>query len=285
MVITLTTDFGHSDGYVGIMKGVMATIAPSVPVIDITHSIGSQAVAEAAYVLWTSLPYFPPGSVHLVVVDPGVGTARRAIASRTAWGVLVGPDNGVFSYVWAEAPPDLTVALENRQYRRGQVSSTFHGRDIFAPAAAHIAAGVPLECLGPVVADAELLPLPLVEISPGRIRGRILHIDRFGNAVTSIGRLSWTASDLDLVPAFGPHGPVGLAPAEVMISVRGRTLGQIHRTYGDVARGDPIALIGSEGMLEIALNRGHAAEALGLAVGDDVLLTVTNLKGADNGGR
>jgi len=285
MVITLTTDFGHDDGYVGTMKGVMATIAPGVPLIDITHSIRPQAVAEAAYVLWASLPYFPSGSVHLVVVDPGVGTARRAIVSRTAWGVLVGPDNGVFSYVWAAAPPDLIVALENRQYRRGKVSSTFHGRDIFAPAAAHIAAGVPLECFGRVVTDAERLPLPLIEISPGRIRGNILHIDRFGNAVTSIGRLNWTAPDLDLVPAFGPQSSVRLDPDEVTVSVRGRTLSQIHYTYGEVASGDPVALVGSEGLLEIALNRGHAAEALGLAVGDDVLLTVRNLKGADNGGR
>jgi len=285
MVITLTTDFGYDDGYVGTMKGVMAAIAPGVPLIDITHSIRPQAVAEAAYILWTSLSYFQPDSVHLVVVDPGVGTTRRPIASRTAWGVLVGPDNGVFSYVWAAAPPELTVVLENPNYRRSEVSSTFHGRDVFGPAAAHIAAGVPLEHLGRAVRDEVHLPLPLVEIGRGEIRGKILHIDRFGNAVTSIGRLNWVASGLDLVPVFGPPVSETLDPAVLTVFVCGHAVGRVCRTYGDVDKGVPMALVGSEGMLEIAVNRGHAADALGLAVGDDVFLIVSNLKGADNGGR
>ena len=144
MLITLTTDFGMQDAYVSIMKGVMARIAPNAPLVDITHTIPPQDVRAAAYLLWTALPYFPEESVHLVVVDPGVGTERRAIAARTAWGALVGPDNGVFSYVWASTPASQIVALENPAYQRPQVSHTFHGRDVFAPAAAHLARGAPL---------------------------------------------------------------------------------------------------------------------------------------------
>ena len=164
MLISLTTDFGQDDGYVGSMKGVMARIAPGVPFVDITHAIPPQSVRVAAFVLWTSLPYFPADSVHLVVVDPGVGTARRAIASRTPWGTLVGPDNGVFSYVWAAAPPDLSVALENTAYQLPATSQTFHGRDVFAPAAAHLSTGVPLAALGADVADPKRLSLRVLSV-------------------------------------------------------------------------------------------------------------------------
>ena len=288
MVISLTTDFGDSDGYVGTMKGVMAGIAPGVTTIDITHAIEPQGVAEAAYVLWTSLRYFPPGSVHLAVVDPGVGTARRAIASQTAWGVLVGPDNGVFSFVWAAAPSTLTVALENPAYRLGDVSATFHGRDVFAPAAAHIAAGVALEAFGPAVTDMVRLPLPSVDEVAGGVRGAVIAVDRFGNAITSIGRLIWDRTRLHLASAFGQmlSGKTLSATfdADAVTVVGGRrALGPVRRTYGEVGVGEPLALIGSEGMLEIAVNRGHAARELGLGVGDRVSLICGTLKGADHG--
>ncbi|MCU0521257.1 MAG: SAM-dependent chlorinase/fluorinase [Anaerolineae bacterium] len=272
MVISLTTDFGDGDGYVGTMKGVMARIAPGVPFVDITHAIEPQAVAEAAYVLWTSLPYFPPDSVHLAVVDPGVGTARRAIASLTEWGVLVGPDNGVFTYVWAAATPRLTVALENPAFRLSEVSATFHGRDVFAPAAAHIAAGVPLEAFGPAVADPVRLPVPRLDVVAGGLRGAVLAIDRFGNAITSIGRLIWAGPRLRLAPAFGQALSATLDVDAATVMAGTRVLGPVRRTYDEVRAGQALAIIGSAGMLEIAVNRGHAAQELGLGIGDTVSL-------------
>lgn len=283
MVITLTTDFGLDDGYVGTMKGVMAGIAPGVAHIDITHTIRPQAVAEAAYVLWASLPYFPPGSVHLAVVDPGVGTVRRAIASRTSWGVLVGPDNGIFSYVWAVASPELTVVLENPAYRRVDVSRTFHGRDIFAPAAAHIASGVPLEKLGSAVTDLEHLAMPSLEEVSGELRGTVIAIDRFGNAITSIGRLVLDGPIARVEPAFGQAIWATFDAAAATVVARGCPIGPIRRTYGDARVGEVLALVGSEGLLEIAVNRGHGASHLGLNVGDAVSLIAGTLKGADHG--
>jgi S-adenosyl-L-methionine hydrolase (adenosine-forming) len=270
VLISLTTDFGLDDGYVGTMKAVIASIAPGAATIDISHAIAPQDVAAAAYILWTSLPYFPPESVHLAVVDPGVGTSRRGIASRTAWGILVGPDNGVFSYVWSAAPPELTVALEAAQYRRAAVSRTFHGRDIFAPAAAHIAAGVPLTALGPVVEEMVRLPVPAMEVSAQVICGEVLYIDHFGNAITSIGRMVWDGALVHLDPVFVEAEARAMHAERVAVHAGGRVIGPIRRTYGEVAPGEALALIGSEGLLEIATNGGHGARALGLRVGDVV---------------
>ncbi len=274
MLISITTDFGLDDGYVGTMKGVMAGIAPGATFVDITHTIEPQNVQAAAYVLWTALPYFPAESIHLVVVDPGVGTVRRAIASRTSWGVLVGPDNGVFSYVWGAAPPEFTVTLENPKYQRAAVSRTFHGRDIFAPAAAHIATGVPLTEFGSAVEDAVRLPVPRAEISDREIRGEVVYIDRFGNVITSIGRMVWEGPLLHLDPVFAAEEPRIVRADRLVVTVAGREVGPIRRTYGEVAPGDALALIGSEGMLEVSTNRGHGARDLGLKVGDPVEVTL-----------
>ena len=270
MLISLTTDFGLQDGYVGTMKAVMAGIVPGVMQVDITHEVPPQDVGAAAYVLWTSLPYFPAQSVHLVVVDPGVGTTRRAIASQTAWGTLVGPDNGVFSYVWHAAPPQLTVALAAPAYRRAAVSRTFHGRDIFAPAAAHIAAGVPLAAFGPEVDDPVRLPVPRMTMGDEAIHGEVIYIDRFGNAITSIGRLVWDGRLLRLDPVFAESDPRVIQAELVTVRVGGRAIGSIRRTYGEVAPGEALALVGSEGLLEIATHGGHGARELGVAVGDPV---------------
>ena len=268
MIISITTDFGTHDGYVGTMKGVIAGIAPGVPCIDITQEIPPLDVRSAAYVLWTALPYFPPESVHLVVVDPGVGTARRPIAARTAWGTLVGPDNGVFSYVWEAAPPELIVELANPAYRSPAVSNTFHGRDVFSPAAAHLARGVPLAELGPEVHDPVRLPAPALTVTDSFIIGEVIYIDHFGNTITSIGRLVWDGGLLSLDPAFGaaPSGIINAARVRVLVA--GRDLGPIRRTYGEVGLGEALALVGSEGMLELAVNRGHGAAVMGLKVSD-----------------
>lgn len=277
MLISLTTDFGLEDGYVGTMRGIIAGLAPGVPLIDLTHAIAPQDVRQAAYILWTALPYFPSGSVHLVVVDPGVGTERRPLAARTAWGILVGPDNGVFSYVWAEAPPLEIVELRDPDYRRARVSHTFHGRDIFAPAAAHLALGVPLAALGPLLSDPVRLPLPALESGSDAVRGEALHVDRFGNVITSIGRLEWERGALlRLQPAWGGATTSRILDADrVRVFAGGRDLGPIRRTYGEVEPGTPLALVGSEGMLELAVNRGRGVDVLSLSRGDPVVVRLS----------
>jgi S-adenosylmethionine hydrolase len=272
MLISITTDFGDRDGYVGTMKGVMSAIAPGIPFVDITQTISPQNVAEAAYVLWTALPYFPSESVHLVVVDPGVGTQRLAIAARTSLGYLVGPDNGVFSYIWAVAPPDCIVELANPKYQLAGVSSTFHGRDIFSPAAAHLAAGVALEALGPEVTEPLLLPTPKVKINENTVSGTILYVDHFGNCITSIGKLVWSADVLDLKPVWGNSPSISLIAGSCQVKASGLDLGPIRHTYGEVGLGEGLALVGSEGMLEIATNHGSGAFELGLSVGDQVII-------------
>ncbi len=270
IVISLTTDFGTQDGYVGVMKGVMASIAPNATFVDISHEIPPQDVRSAAYVLWTMLPYFPEESVHLVVIDPGVGTSRRPIAAETPWGLLVGPDNGVFSYVWHAAPPEMIVELASADYQLGAVSATFHGRDIFSPAAAYLAAGVPLSKFGAEVKDPVRLPLPRLDITDGALHGEVLYIDHFGNVVTSIGRLVWEGDYLHLDTAFGAGQPLMLRASAVNVRAADRDLGPIRRTYGEVKPGDPLALIGSEGMLELAISHGHGGDTLDVHVGDTV---------------
>lgn len=274
MLITLTTDFGYRDGYVGVMKGVMAGIAPDVHCIDITHEIPAHEIRKAAYILWSVLGYFSTESVHLVVVDPGVGTARRPIAARTAWGTLVGPDNGIFSYVWAAAAPERIVQLSHPKYHRPVVSHTFHGRDIFAPVAAHLANGVPLEELGPPVTDPVVLPLPELIAKGRQIQGEVIYVDRFGNAVTSIGRMSWGGTLLHLDPVFGRVSSTLLRSESARVLVGGRDIGPILRTYGEVAVGTPLALVGSDGMLEIAVSQGRADGVLGLRLGDKVQIVL-----------
>ncbi len=272
-VITLTTDFGTADGYVGVMKGVMLSIAPGVRLVDLSHEVPPQDVRRAAFVLYTAVPFFPPDTVHLAVVDPGVGTDRRAIAVQVPQGFLVGPDNGLFTYVLAEAEEWRAVELRDPAYRLPQVSGTFHGRDIFAPAAAHLARGVPMERLGPPVPDPVLLPLPRLEVREDRLEGEVLYIDRFGNVVTSIGRLRWAGNGLVLDAAFRRAAPpLRLAAAGAVVKVGGRTIHGVRRTYGEVAVGESLALVGSTGFLEIAVRQGDAARTLGVRPGDPITL-------------
>jgi S-adenosylmethionine hydrolase len=278
-VITLTTDFGVSDGYVGTMKGVMLDIAPDAQLVDITHDIRPQDVRQTAYVLYTACPFFPPHAVHLVVVDPGVGSARRPIAVRSAFGTFVGPDNGVFSYVMAagvlaEESVEAIVQLESPRYRLPHVSHTFHGRDIFAPAAAHLAAGVPIDQLGSAVSDPVTLPLPRLEMGPRVVRGEVLHADHFGNVITSIGRLLWRGDELSLEPVFQARsGQTAHFRADsALVVVGGREIRGLYRTYADVASGEVLALVGSEGHLEIAVREGSGAGRLGLRPDDTVEL-------------
>jgi hypothetical protein len=256
-VITLTTDFGQADGYVGAMKGVMLSICPDAALVDISHEIRPQAVEQAAYVLSTAIPYYPPGAVHLVVVDPGVGSERRPIAVHTKRAAYVGPDNGVLSLALGHDPARQAVRLTGPRYRLPSISATFHGRDIFAPAAAHLACGAPLNEMGETLAVSDLveLPTPAPEPQPGGWQCAILHVDRFGNLITNF--------------RIQPQ------QRRLRVNAGGRRIDQVSRTFSDVDPGGLLAYEGSSGYLEIAAREENAAEILSLDVGDTVQIEGT----------
>ena len=273
-VITLTTDFGASDEYVGVMKGVILSILPGAQLVDLTHDIPAQDVRRASLALCAAFPFFPPGTVHLAVVDPGVGTERRAIAVSTPGATLVGPDNGLFTYLLSEVEHWKAVELTNPEFWLPKVSATFHGRDVFAPVAAHLARGTKLEELGRLVTELVSLPLPQLAFAPNRITGEVLYADRFGNLVTSIGRLCWQKDHLVLTGAFGqiPPAPVEFAAGETEVEMGGQSLRGISHTYGDARESIPKVLVSSSGFLEVAVPQGSAAEALGISWGEPVTL-------------
>jgi S-adenosylmethionine hydrolase len=277
-IIALLTDFGLSDAYVGTMKGVLLSICPAARLIDLSHAIEPQNVRQAAYVLLTALPHFPPNTVFLVVVDPGVGTAREPIAVQADHGTYVAPNNGVLSYALRRAQVQQTAILENLDYQLPSASKTFHGRDIFSPAAAHLANGVPITALGPALPELAWLDDPHLEVAPPRIHGEVLHIDHFGNVITSIGELIWTGSNtLQLVPQFGPyHPPLPMLDAQTCyITIGSQSIRAISPTYGSGPPGTLTALIGSSGQLEIGINQGNAARSLGVCIGDPVTLLLS----------
>jgi len=281
-LVTLITDFGTADGYVGTMMGVILSIVPDARLVGISHEIAPQNVRQAAYVLYIAYPFFPPCTVHLVVVDPGVGSARRPIALRTPAGTFVGPDNGVFSYIMACEHVEALVELADPRYRLPQVSHTFHGRDIFAPAAAHLAAGVPVTALGPPVRDPVTFSPPRLELGSDGVTGEVLHADYFGNVITSVGKLVWKGSELSLEPVFwgagcivqgaGDGGRVCCRAGEATVVAAGQEIAGVYRTYAEVEPGGTLALVGSGGYLEIAVREGSAVQRLGLRPGDSVVL-------------
>ncbi|MBZ0303263.1 MAG: SAM-dependent chlorinase/fluorinase [Anaerolineae bacterium] len=274
--IALLTDFGLRDAYVGVMKAVMRRICSGAALIDLTHAIEPQAVREAALTLLSAYAYFPAGTIFLVVVDPGVGTTRRPVAVAAGDYQFVAPDNGVLSYVLELLPDVRSVELTQDTYRLHPTSQTFHGRDIFAPAAAHLAAGVSLPELGPTLHDLMRLPAPRLDIVDGCLLGEIVHIDHFGNVVTSIGTLTWTAEDvLQLQPQFGPSRDVRtIDAAHAVVACGDQEVAGIFRAYGQAARGQMLTLVGSSGFLELAINQGNGAAALNIAIGDPVELRV-----------
>jgi S-adenosylmethionine hydrolase len=241
------------DPFVGIMKGVILSICPAARLVDLTHDLPPQDILAGALALEAAVPFFPPGSVHLAVVDPGVGTARRALALRVDGRYLIGPDNGLFTLVFGSAQW-TAVALTAPEYRLAEVSRTFHGRDIFAPAAAYLAAGVPMERLGPRVTDPVRLSLPGCRLDGGWLVGEILDVDHFGNLVTSI-------------PAARLEALAGQGPA--VLEVAGRRL----RVVGSYDEGDeavPAAVAGSTGRLEIFVKAGSARAVLAAGRGAPV---------------
>jgi S-adenosylmethionine hydrolase len=261
-IITLTTDFGTRDAYVAEMKGVMLDIAASggqtLSLIDLTHEVAAHDVTEGALALDAAAPFFPRGSIHLAVIDPGVGTDRRGLVVRTDRALLVGPDNGLFTPFLEDGRLWQAWELRAAEYRLSTVSRTFHGRDIFAPAAAHLAAGVPPERFGPAVRDPLRLAWPTVRAVTGAVAGAVLHVDRFGNLVTSI-----RAQTLEE------------AGRGVRIRLGGRPLPLVG-TYGELEAGQAGALVGSSGRLEIAVREGSAAVRFKARRGTPVVVSRTS---------
>ncbi len=277
-VIALLTDFGVQDHYVAAMKGVILGICPQAQIVDITHAVPPQNIHRAAYILYNAYAYFPEGTVFVSVVDPGVGSSRRAVVVQHQGKIFVTPDNGLLSYVLAGAPGEHPNAVEltNAQYQLSRVSSTFHGRDIFAPAAAHLARGVPISEMGGGVDDLVQLRLPECAASGNIISGNVWDIDGFGNIVTSIGRLRWIEQDkLLLEPAFGTQKELVMLNAQSLtVEIGDRLIAPLNRTYAAFSVGQAGALVGSEGFLEIAIRDGNAAQYLNVAAGDPVKIQI-----------
>jgi S-adenosylmethionine hydrolase len=248
-IVTLLTDFGLEDPYVAMMKGVILSVNPAARIIDITHHITAGVISQAAQILQQAYPYFSKGTVHVAVVDPGVGTERRPILLATRTHLFVGPDNGIFwPIIEACKDADLIHLTETRNFLP-HVSETFHGRDIFAPVAGHLTQGVnPLD-MGPVIHDPVQLKLPAPYRKGEFLYGQIVRVDRFGNLITNIRRG-------DMEKFIGGCRPV--------VRIGDLRIEGIQRTYAQTAAGEALALFGSSGHLEIAVNRGRAADRTGL---------------------
>lgn len=245
-VIALLSDFGTRDHYAGTMKGVMIGICPDITLVDITHEITAHDVMEGALQLAASCRYFPPGTIFLAIVDPGVGSSRRGIAVEAGDYRFVAPDNGVLTAVLRDMPPKRIVELTERRYARPTVSRTFEGRDRFAPAAAWLAKGIQLSALGRTVTTYHQLEIPQPEVGE-QLTGVVLLVDRFGNLVSNIDRRTFES--------FARGGSVAL-------KVGGQSIAGVVATYSDIRAGEVCALFGSSDHLEFAANGGSAADAL-----------------------
>ncbi len=260
-ILTLTTDFGLQDGFIGMMKGVILDICPQVHIVDISHHVRPQQVAEGAFVLARAAPYFPPETVHVAVIDPGVGTGRGAIAARIGETFFVAPDNGLLWPLVEKArqagEPLAVVRLENPAYWRAEVSRTFHGRDVFSPVGAHLACGLALAELGPAVPPEDLVPLEGTQPRrlPGGWEAHIQYVDRFGNLFTDLPA-EWLPKSLE----------------SVRIRLKETIIQGVLPSYGHRPPGSLVAVINSENWLEIARVNGNAAQTLGLQVGDTILV-------------
>lgn len=262
-VVALLTDFGSQDHYVGSLKGAILSVCRDATLVDIAHEVPVHDVAAGAFALAAAWRDFPEGTIFLAVVDPGVGTARRALALQADGRLFVGPDNGILSLVAEDAAGDVVVReISNAGMMRAEISATFHARDVFGPVAGHLATGVPLAEVGPVVADpVRLAPPPPPAGAEGEWGALVLHVDRFGNLITNLRR-----RDVDAILAAVGHDRNG-----VVVHLGGEVL-PMAVTYADVAEGEACALMGSSGRLEIAVNRGSAAEALGARSGSPLRL-------------
>ena len=255
--MSITTDFGIEDHYVGQMKGVIAGIAPDATVIDLTHGVPPQSIAVGGYVLAASFGCFPDHTIHCAVVDPGVGTTRRSVCIQTEHAYLVGPDNGLFTAYLKRDPLLRAVQLSNSKFHRQRVSQTFHGRDIFAPVSAYLASGVPFDDLGKEIDGVLMLPTPTPRLSSeGQLEPSVVHIDHFGNLITDLTRQAFES---------WADGQSGGDPCVMVGTTR---VDQICDTFADVADGQVVAYFGSTDRLEIGVRNSHAASTLGMHRGD-----------------
>ncbi len=261
--ITLTTDFGTTDAYVGVMKGVILSIAPGTNIVDLSHGIPPQDTLAAALLLESAAECFPAGTIHVAVVDPGVGSDRAPIAVLTERYFFVGPDNGVFTAALASSSSVVAVKLDNPQYHRQPVCPTFHGRDIFAPAAAHLAKGTPLSNLGSPLTDLTQIERPTPNTIGDTLELHVIYVDHFGNLVTDLTPQrynQWRENHLD-------------NDTPITIRLGDHRIDRISQTFSDTDIGQPVAYFGSSQRLEIAIRNGHAANALDAAIGHAVRIT------------
>lgn len=258
-IITLTSDFGLTDPYVGIMKGVILSIHASAKLIDLTHCVKAGSVVQASALIQEVFPHFPKGTIHVGVVDPGVGSERRPILVETTDHFFVGPDNGLFWPIINAARTTKIIHLLERKFFLNEVSHTFHGRDIFAPVAAHLCRGEDSRMMGPVVSDPVRLDLPKPGEKGGFLWGQVLRVDHFGNLITNI-----KGKEMDRY----------LESAQPIIEVGNLVVVGVHETYSEAQAGEALALIGSSDCLEIAVNLGRACERVGSGSGDVVGVSV-----------
>lgn len=257
-IITLITDFGGRDYYAGAIKAAILTLNPEARLVDISHEIPPGDIRHGSYILAQTCPRFPDGTIHLVVVDPGVGSGRRSIALRSDAGTYVGPDNGIFTPVFENYSVEVVVEIKEKEYYHEEVSPTFHGRDIFAPVAAHLSLGIisPRD-LGPHVTDPVLLEYREPEIEEDFIRGEVIRCDRFGNVITNVPGA--------VVTRF-------LGGSEILLETGGGVVDRLAQTYASIEPGQLLALTGSSGLLEVSVNGGDAAMILGVQTGDTVVV-------------
>jgi S-adenosyl-L-methionine hydrolase (adenosine-forming) len=248
-IVTLTTDFGTEDSYVGTMKGVILGIQPDALLVDITHEVEAYDVLDGAIRIAQAAPYFPEDTIHVVVVDPGVGTARRPLVVRAGKQYYVAPDNGVLTLVYERAPEFTAWHATAQHYFLHPVSRTFHGRDVFAPVAAHLSRTFQPEVFGEAVPDVERLSMPRPEDDAQEIRGTVLHVDRFGNLLTNL-------TPANAARMFNPS-------ARFRVLVGAAEVKRLVNTFSEGQPGEAVAYVGSSGFLEIGVNRGNAARALG----------------------
>lgn len=270
--IVILTDFGTTDPYVGIMKGVIAQISPATPVIDLTHKIPPGDIRQGAVTLWQSINYFPPGTIFLVVIDPGVGTSRRPLILQNGSYTFIAPDNGVLSFILGDDPNAWVI--KNPELSLPNPSTTFHGRDIFAPAAAHASLGIDATLFGDPLQDFHMLDNPkLVSTVPGKLAGQVLYPDRFGNLLTSLGKFTESkATFLNFKPWVGETKPLIAGTETLHLELQnGKRLHYV-QTFAEISPGDCAVLLGSSGLMEIVANRQSASNLLNLAIDEPVTL-------------
>jgi len=258
-IIVMLTDFGLKDGFVGTMKGVIYGINPRAKIVDLSHDISPQNIREADFVLRSSAKYFPGGSVFLVVVDPGVGSSRKAIILKTGNGLYIAPDNGVLSGIYREEKEVEIIEVTGKKYFLPALSNTFHGRDIFAPVAAHLSKGLPPEFAGEKIQEITIFEEDIPSIDENhKICGTVIYVDKFGNLITNI-------SESFLDKNINPEG-------KIIFKLKDKLIKGLSNCYSEKPPGEPLAVMGSSGYLEIAVNCGRGEEFFGCGPGEKVFL-------------